>query len=549
LNFREFNIERNLLRGVEKLGFTEATPIQEKMIPQILNSKADIVGLAQTGTGKTAAFGLPIIQKTEIANLKTQSLVLAPTRELCLQITGDLKDFAAYLEGIKITPVYGGAAINPQIRELKRGTHIIVATPGRLLDLLNRGVAKIDRLQYLVLDEADMMLNMGFKEELDAILKRAPQERQTILLSATMPIEVERISLNYMRNPLNITIGKRNSAIGTVEHICYTVNHRDKYRALKRIADFNEDLYGIVFCRTRRSTEEIANKLEKDGYNAASLHGDLSQYQRERVMMRFRNREVSLLVATDIAARGLDVNSLSHIIHFDLPEDIEGYTHRSGRTGRAGKRGISIAITTPDDRFKIKRIERTAGIKFNHKEIPNGSMIFERKILNLLETLEKTDPQEENLANLSKGTKEKLGSLLSNYSKEELLLKIISQTISNDLSTYREIPNINISAERKFHTPKIPKRRIKRDIKRSKRNGFSYLKINMGREDRIAPQQIIGLVNESTRKRNIKVGKIEIEPLASRFQVENSFYQDVLRALDGYFFHGRRIKAIKEGNN
>ncbi len=550
MEFKEFKLNKNLLRGIEKLGFTEPTPIQEKMIPQLLEYHTDIVGLAQTGTGKTAAFGLPIIQNTEIDNRQTQSLVLAPTRELCLQITGDLKDFSKYIKGIKITAVYGGAAINPQIRELKKGTHIIVATPGRLLDLLNRGAAEIENLRYLVLDEADMMLNMGFKEELDAILKRAPKNRQTILLSATMPTEVERISLNYMHDPLNITIGKRNSAIETVEHIYYTVNRIDKYRMLKRIIDFNEGLYGIVFCRTKRSTEEIANKLERDGYNSSSLHGDLSQYQREQVMARFRNRKISLLVATDIAARGLDVNDLSHIIHFDLPEDIEGYTHRSGRTGRAGKKGISIAITTKEDRFKIRQIERRARIKFEQREIPQGNMILERKILNFLAMLEKTSPQLENITNLSETIREKIAFFLANYSKEELLLKFLSQAFSKDLNSYREIPNISISSkEEKRHsfTQKFgpSKRKTKTGKNHSRKTGFSYLKINLGREDRIIPQQIIGLINESTRKRNIKVGKIEITPSGSRFQIENPFYQDVFHALNGYFFHGRKIKAIK----
>ncbi len=360
-----------------------------------------------------------------------------------------------------------------------------------------------------------------------------------------MPTEVERISLNYMQNPLNITVGTRNSAIETVEHICYTVNRRDKYRALRRIVDFNDKLYGIIFCRTKRSTEEIAVKLQKDGYNAASLHGDLSQYQREQVMQQFRNREITLLVATDIAARGLDVNDLSHIVHFDLPEDTEAYTHRSGRTGRAGKHGVSIAITTVDERFKIKQIERRARIKFIHREIPNGGMIFERKILNFLENLEKTNLNPQDFTDLTQEVKDKLSLLLSKYSKEELLLKILSQNLPKDPKNYNKIESINIQTEfKKFG--RLKRRNNKTSKRYPREKGFSYLKINIGRKERVIPQQIIGLINESTRKRNIKVGKIEITPSGSRVQIEDPFYQDVFHALDGYHFHGRKIRAIKE---
>ncbi len=559
MEFKEFELNKKLLKGIEKLGFTEPTPIQEKMIPYLLQKSEDIVGLAQTGTGKTAAFGLPVIQNIEQENRETQAMVLAPTRELCLQITDDLHKFSHYLKKIKITAIYGGAAIGPQIREIKRGSHIIVATPGRLLDLLNRKAADISNIKYLILDEADMMLNMGFKEELDAILQRAPKERQTILLSATMPEEVEKISLAYMNNPLNITIGKRNSAIKTVEHHYYTVNSRDKYRALKRLIDFNKDIYGIVFCRTRISTQDIATKLRRDGYNAAPLHGDLSQAQRESVMSQFRNKQTTILIATDIAARGLDVNNLSNIINFDLPDDIESYTHRSGRTGRAGKNGISIAIVAGKDRFKIHQIERAAKIQFVHKEIPSGMEIFEKKIQNFMDSLESTEINPTDIEKMSEETKQKLSKLISNYSKEELLLKLISSTLAGDLLYYKTMPDINdhnlkflqnrkIQRKKPVHNRLVERKRTKKNHREyGKIKGFSYLKINIGKKDNILPQQIIGLVNESTRNRDIRLGKIEINPEISRFQVENSFYRDVFYALDGYHFRGRKIRAVREG--
>jgi len=387
-SFKETGIEENILKAIEELGFENPMPIQEKVIPHLLKENCeDIVALAQTGTGKTAAFGLPLIQKTDLSKKYVQHLILSPTRELCVQIANDLTDFSKYIKGFKVTAVFGGASIEMQIKAIKKGTHIISATPGRLLDLLNRGVIDISKIKTVVLDEADEMLNMGFRDDLEDILKTTPKDKNTLLFSATMPNEVLAIANRYMKNPVELSVGQRNAGAEKVNHICFMVHAKDRYLALKRIADYYPEIYGIIFCRTRKETQEVADSLIRDGYNADALHGDLSQVQRDTVMNKFRIRHLRLLVATDVAARGLDVDNISHVINYNLPDDNEVYTHRSGRTGRAGKTGTSIVIANLKEKSKLHDIERQVKKKFEYKPVPLGKEICEKQLIHLIDRM------------------------------------------------------------------------------------------------------------------------------------------------------------------
>ena len=389
MTFEELGVRDDLRKAIEELGFENPMPVQEKVIPHLLHNDSDVVALAQTGTGKTAAFGLPLLQRIDPSLHKPQALILSPTRELCLQIGSDLADFSKYMPEVKVLPVYGGSSIESQIRSLKQGVQIIVATPGRLIDLIKRGVVKLDNVHTVVLDEADEMLNMGFLESIDEILASVPDQRKMLMFSATMPKEIAKIAKKYMHAPEEFVIGNRNEGAANVRHIYYMVNARDKYLALKRIADDNPNIYGIVFCRTRRDTQEIADKLIADGYNAEALHGDLSQQQRDIVMRKFRDRVISLLVATDVAARGLDVDDLTHVINYGLPDDSAVYTHRSGRTGRAGKTGVSIAIIHSREKGKLREIEKKIGKTFERKEVPTPQHIIEKQLYNLADRIEK----------------------------------------------------------------------------------------------------------------------------------------------------------------
>ncbi|MDD4149499.1 MAG: DEAD/DEAH box helicase [Bacteroidales bacterium] len=391
LTFENFDLSTNILSAIKELGYVNPTPIQEKTIPHLLNTNQDLVGLAQTGTGKTAAFGLPILEQIDSRNKFTQCIILSPTRELCMQISKDMMGYAKYLPEIRVTAVYGGASIDNQIRDLKKGSHIIVGTPGRVLDLLKRRILKIDQIKFLVLDEADEMLNMGFKEDMDSILETTPKEKQTLLFSATMPKEIRNIALNYMNNPEEISVGTKNSGADDVEHFYYLVNAKNRYLALKRIADINPDIFGIVFCRTRRETQEVADKLIQDGYNADSLHGDLSQAQRDHVMSRFRSRHLQILVATDVAARGIDVNDLTHIINYNLPDEREIYIHRSGRTGRAGKKGVSVSIVHSKELHKVREIQKVLQKPINKKDVPGGEEICHKQLMNMISKIEQIE--------------------------------------------------------------------------------------------------------------------------------------------------------------
>ena len=535
------------------MGFQVPTPVQEAVITPILQEQCDVVALAQTGTGKTAAFGLPLLEKLRGEPREIKALVLCPTRELAIQITKELKSYAANLPKIAIDVVYGGAGYGDQVRSLKHGVHILVATPGRLLDLLSRGKADISTLEYLVLDEADIMLNMGFKEDLDAILETAPAERRTILLSATMPNEVARIADTYMHEPLNITIGTKNAAAESVEHTYYMVRGSDKYPALKRLVDYNPDMYAIVFCRTKASTQDIADRLISDGYDAEALHGDLSQSQREFVMNKFRRKNLKLLIATDIAARGLDVQDLTHVIHYDLPDEIDMYTHRSGRTGRAGKTGCSYAIVGAREKRRLQHIERVIKRSIKSGDVPGGEDIFQRQLLDFAERLADSPVDVKQLQSFMPAIQEKLEGM----DRDELLHKIIGMQFSQMLTYYKGLPDMKPVSEREG-----PSHGRSRDDRRNQhRNpqsrgqrggssrysgvetGFAGIKINLGKNDGISPPDLIGLVNQTTRNRNIEIGRIKINDSWSSLQVEGEFGQAVSSALDGFSYKGQPIKA------
>ncbi|MEO6301658.1 MAG: DEAD/DEAH box helicase [Bacteroidia bacterium] len=440
MTFQEIGLNDDLIKAVTDLGFTTPTPVQQQTIPLLAKEPTDLVALAQTGTGKTAAFGLPILNLINCDNKTVQALILAPTRELCMQITNDIKNYGKYMRGFGVTAIYGGARIDGQIKDIKKGVQVVVATPGRLIDMIERRVINLNTVKIVVLDEADEMLNMGFKDDLDIILKETPKEKNTWLFSATMPREVERISKNYMSNPVEISTGKKNEGADNLEHIYYQVQSRDRYLALKRVADYYPEIFGIVFCRTKAETQEVADSLIKDGYSADALHGDLSQSQRDFVMKRFRSHTLQMLVATDVAARGIDVSDVTHVINYNLPEDVENYTHRTGRTARAGKSGIAIAIITSKDSGKIKDIERIIKKKFEKKDVPNGLDVCEKQLFNLVHKLHNVEVKDEEIESFLPAIYEELKEL----SKEELIKRFISEEFNRFHEYYQNAPDLNI---------------------------------------------------------------------------------------------------------
>ncbi len=527
--FLETGLQEEIIKAIQELGFEKPTPIQAQTIPHLLTSDQDLMGLAQTGTGKTAAFGLPSIQLTDTKNKNTQTLVLAPTRELCLQITKDLEQYSKYINGLHVVPVYGGSSIENQIKALKRGAQIVVATPGRAKDLINRKRLKLNQVERVVLDEADEMLTMGFKEELDAILEATPEHKQTLLFSATMSKEVERITKNYMNNPLKISVAAMNVGVETVEHIYHMVSAKDRYEVLKRIADMNPDIYGIVFCRTRRETKDVANKLMNDGYNADALHGDLSQAQRDEVMKRFRNKQLQLLVATDVAARGIDVNNLTHVINYNLPDSSEYYTHRSGRTGRAGKTGISIAIIHSREGKKIKEIEKISGIKFTKKPVPGGDEICSKQLFALMDKIVKVKVNEKQIAPFLNDIYEKFEHL----SREELIQHFVSAEFNRFLAYYKNARDINISADHKEN---------RRD-KKNKRNdaNLTRLFLNVGKKDKLTPLRLIGIVNNALDSSKAEIGRIDIMNNFSFFDFEQKTVAQLLNSIHTQEFEGKKL--------
>jgi ATP-dependent RNA helicase DeaD len=548
MNFSELGLSPETVQAITDLGFETPTPIQEKVIPILLESKGDVVGLAQTGTGKTAAFGLPIAERMDANNKNAQALILCPTRELCLQIAEDIKDFIKYKKGVKVLPVYGGSSIDTQIREIRKGVQIIVATPGRMLDLINRRAISVTNIEILVLDEADEMLNMGFKEDLDGILRDTPSEKQTLLFSATMPREVSSIAKNYMNDPQEISVGKRNSGADNVKHQYYIVHARDRYLALKRILDINPNIYGVVFCRTREETKTIADNLIQDGYNADALHGDLSQSQRDYVMQRFRTRTLQILVATDVAARGIDVDSITHVINYNLPDDSEVYTHRSGRTGRAGKSGVSIIIVNAREKSRVREFERIVNKKFEYVPIPDGYKICEKQLFHLIDKMEKVEIDETQISPYMEAVMAKLEWL----DKEEIIKHFVSLEFNRFLTYYKNAKDINVD-ENAERTPRRrdegaiegeerPRRDREERTPRQTEEGYSRFFINIGKKDGIVPAEMLKLINSATNDHEIRIGVIDLMGTFSFFEASEAHKQKILDSFQNIEYNGREVR-------
>lgn len=543
--FEELGVAPVIRKAIEEMGYENPMPVQEEVIPYLLDEIRDVIALAQTGTGKTAAFGLPLLQKVDVNKNVPQALILAPTRELCLQIAGDLADYSKYIDNLKVLPVYGGSSIESQIKTLKRGVQIIVATPGRLIDLINRRTVDLENVKYVVLDEADEMLNMGFTDSIDEILSKVPKNRSMLLFSATMPKEIAKITKKYMEDPKEITIGRKNEGSNNVKHVYYMVHAKDKYLALKRIADFYPSIYGIIFCRTRRETQEIADKLIQDGYNADSLHGDLSQAQRDYVMQKFRMRNLQLLVATDVAARGLDVDSLTHVINYGLPDDIESYNHRSGRTGRAGKTGTSIAIVHVKEKGKIREIEKIMNKKFEVGEVPSGDAICEKQLFSLVDRIEKVKVDEGEIARLLPSVFKKLDWL----EKEDIIKRVVALEFNRLIEYYRNADEIESPSEKYSRGDDRDSSRSRRGgersdsrggISRSAEKGYSRLFINIGRTDNVNPATLMGLINDFVPGK-VRIGRIDLMQNFSFFEVPESDASKVISGLKGQEQNGRRI--------
>ncbi|CDD33451.1 dEAD/DEAH box helicase [Bacteroides sp. CAG:714] len=542
--FEELGVSLEIRKAIEEMGYESPMPVQEEVIPYLLGNGNDVVALAQTGTGKTAAFGLPLIQKIDVTRRVPQALILCPTRELCLQIAGDLTDYSKYITDLKILPVYGGSSIDSQIRSLKQGVHIIVATPGRLIDLMERKVANLSTVRDVVMDEADEMLNMGFTDSINAILEKVPQDRNTLMFSATMSPEISRIAKTYLHDAKEITIGTKNEGSKNVNHIAYIIHAKDKYLALKRVVDFYPQIYGIIFCRTRKETQEIADKLIQDGYNADSLHGELSQAQRDLVMQKFRQRHLQLLVATDVAARGLDVNDLTHVINYGLPDDTESYTHRSGRTGRAGKTGISIAIINLREKGKMREIERIIKKQFTVGQLPSGKEICEQQLIKVIDEIEKVKVNEEEIEAFLPGIYRKFEWL----SKEDLIKRVVSMEFNRFLEYYKNAPEIEQPKNSdKKGEPKERKERgtDKEKSSRKAEKGYTRLFLNLGKTDGFYANQIIELINRNLKKERIQVGRIDLMQNFSFFEIIEAQAPMVIKALNKVVLNGGR-KVIVE---
>ncbi|WP_446009978.1 DEAD/DEAH box helicase [Candidatus Electrothrix sp.] len=532
--FTDIGINDEILQAVTAQGFQEPTPVQTKVIPLMLEQKVDIVSLAQTGTGKTAAFGLPLIQLIDPKNKQTQGLVLCPTRELCMQVSRDLESFSRFTKGLRILAIYGGASIEQQMRELRKGIQIIVATPGRLRDLIKRGKVDISAVRYAVFDEADEMLQMGFQDELNAILAETPKDKNTLLFSATMSKEVANIANRYMSDPVEITMGRKNSGAENVTHQYYLINGRDRYSALKRIVDNNPDNYSIIFCRTRKDTQDVADKLIQDGYQADSLHGELSQAQRDLVMEKFRKKRLQLLVATDVAARGLDVNDLTHVINYSLPDDIAAYTHRSGRTGRAGSSGTSIALVDMRERHRIKHIEKNINKKFEKSLIPTGKEVCTTQLHNLMGVISNTEVNHDQIDPLYAEIEQHLAHL----DREELIKKFISLEFNRFLQYYKDAPDLNQQVSGK------DAKSFQRDgRKNQKENGFTCFHLNVGRRNGVLPENLISMINAVPGGGRIKVGKIEIMRNTATIEGDSRFIPQILGAFQQFKVNGKFVTA------
>ena len=535
--FEELGVSVEIRRAIEEMGFVQPMPVQEEVIPRLLTSKRDMIALAQTGTGKTASFGIPLLMRLDLSNRDTQALVLSPTRELCLQIADDLRDFSKYMEGVHVEAVYGGAAIEQQIRALKKGAQVIVATPGRLIDLKNRGYAKLENVRNIVLDEADEMLNMGFSDAINEIFESLPEEHSTLMFSATMSREVERVAKRFLTDYEEVVVGSRNEGAESVNHIYYMVQAKDKYLALKRIVDYYPKIFAIIFCRTKLETQEIADKLIRDGYNAESLHGDLSQQQRDLTMQKFRQHLTQLLVATDVAARGLDVDDLTHVINFGLPDDTESYTHRSGRTGRAGKKGTSISIVHSKEKHKIRDIEKIIGKKFIETPIPSAEEICKKQLYKVMDQIVKTDVNDDEIAPFLQD----ISRYFEFIDKDELIKKIVSLEFGKFLAYYADAPEIEAPAKDKEKKPQSD--REKRMNKAQK--GFKRLFINLGKKDGFFPGVLMQTLNRYVGGRQ-EVGHIDLLDTISYFEVPEKDARKVMSQLTGIRYKGRTVRCNAE---
>jgi len=547
--FNDIKLSKQITKSLSELGFVKPTPIQAKTIPLLMDSNNDLIGSAQTGTGKTAAFGIPSIHLTDLSDSRTQTLILCPTRELCMQVTSDIKTYSKYVDNLGVVPIYGGASMEVQIRAIKKRSQIVVGTPGRTKDLLKRKKLFIDRVERVILDEADEMLSMGFKDDLDFILSKISTDNQKLFFSATMPKKLSSIVKQYMNNPVTVAVDPVNTASTNVKHIVHMVQARDRYEVVKRIADINPTIYGIVFCRTRRETKDIASKLVYDGYNADALHGDLSQSQRDDVMRKFRKGQLQLLVATDVASRGLDVNDLSHIINFNLPDDPEVYTHRSGRTGRAGRKGISIAIVHSRETRKVRDIEKLSGVRFEKKLVPTGEDICKKQLFSLIEKIKSVQVDNEKIEPFLDTINEKLEGL----SREQLIKQFVSAEFNRFVSYYKNARDINLNSKdsrdgggRKNRSNRDRSRnnrdKSRNNKDRSSRVKFSRFHINVGSKNNVNPVKLIGLINDNLKSKNMEIGKIEIMKGFSFFEIDEKFSKLLAGALNGKKFNGTIVK-------
>ena len=542
-SFADLGLYDDILKSLTEIGFETPTPIQNKAIPHLLGTQRDLIGFAQTGTGKTGAFGIPTLQLTKTEDKRTQTLILCPTRELCIQISKDLKAFSKHMQGIGIVPVYGGASMDTQVRALKKAAQIVVATPGRAKDLIRRKKLLLGNVVRVVLDEADEMLNMGFKEDLDAILAETSDSKQTLLFSATMSKEVQRMTKRYMTDPLEVAATKMNTGATNVKHIYYMVHAKHRYEVLKRIADSNPSIYGLVFCRTRQETKDTAHKFMHDGYNADALHGELSQAQRDEVMRRFRSKKLQILVATDVAARGIDINDLTHVVNYNLPDDSEVYIHRSGRTGRAGKKGISIAIIHTREMGKIKSIEKKFKVKFTKELVPSGKDICTKQLYALIDKIEKVDVDEKQIGPFMPDIYKKLEWL----SREELIKHFVSAEFNRFLSYYKHATDINVDATGRTPREGRTKQRnetshAKERVDSTKSSSFTRLFINLGSKNDLTPTRLIGLINQTMNSSAADVGAIEIMKKFSFFDIEEGYASEIVKRLDGQEYEGVKVQ-------
>ena len=537
--FEELGVNEAIRSAILELGFEHPMPVQEEVIPYLLGENNDVIALAQTGTGKTAAYGIPVLQKTDATKKATQALILSPTRELCLQIADDLKGFGKYIDGLHVVAVYGGASIITQIHELRHGAQIIVATPGRLIDLMERGVVKLENVRNVVLDEADEMLNMGFSDSINTIFEAVPADRNTLLFSATMSKEIEKIAKSYLTDYKEIVVGSRNEGAESVNHIYYLVNAKDKYLALKRIADFYPHIFAIIFCRTKIETQEVADKLIKDGYNAEALHGDLSQQQRDLTMQKFRQHTVQLLVATDVAARGLDVDDLTHVINYGLPDDVENYTHRSGRTGRAGKKGTSISIIHTREKSKVRNIEKIIGKDFVDGELPSPEEICKKQLYKVMDDIMKTDVDEEQIEPYMK----EIDRQFEYIDKEDIIKKMVTITFGRFLDYYKNAPQIlKPSSKRNERSERAERGASGSRRPRKAEAGFRRLFINLGKQDGFYPGEIMQFMNHHIHGRQ-EVGHIDLLQRFSYIEVPKADAEKVMRALNGVSYKGREVRC------